>query len=287
MTWLIFAFLNALFESLKDVFSKKGLRYCDEYLVSWALWFFADLVLLPSLFFMPIPELNARFWWALAIGGTLNSICAVLYIKAIKLSDLSITLPIVTFTPIFLFITSPLIVGEFPSAIDFVGVMAIVTGAYFLNLKQRSLGYLAPFRALMAEKGPRLMLVVAFLWSIAANFDKVGLENSSPLFWVISLFSFISVALFPLVVYKSRNFTGKLRRGWRSLALMGLAFAIAVSCQMQAVSMTLVVQAIAIKRTSVLMGVLWGALFFKEKGITERFLGASIMILGVVVMSLF
>jgi uncharacterized membrane protein len=68
---------------------------------------------------------------------------------------------------------------------------------------------------------------------------------------------------------------------------MGLMFAIAVSCQMQAVSMTLVVQAIAIKRTSVLMGVLWGALFFKEKGITERFLGASIMILGVVVMSLF
>ncbi|MGZ7066894.1 MAG: hypothetical protein ACXVHT_01170 [Methanobacterium sp.] len=43
---------------------------------------------------------------------------------------------------------------------------------------------------------------------------------------------------------------------------------------------------IAIKRTSTIMSVLFGSLIFKEKGIKGRLLGAGIMVLGVILITL-
>lgn len=173
MLWFIFSFFTAFFESLKDVFSKKSLKNVDEYVVSWALRFFALPFLIPLLFFVDIPSLDNQFWTALLVSGSLNVIATILYMKAIKHSDLSITVPMVTFTPLFLLFTSPLIVGEFPSFFGLIGVLLIVLGSYTLNIKQRHEGYLVPFKALLKETGPKLMLLVAFIWSITSNFDKV------------------------------------------------------------------------------------------------------------------
>ena len=195
MLWFIFAFLTALFEATKDVLSKKSLKDIDEYVVAWSLPCFALPFLLPILLFTAIPPLGERFWLALVTGGTLYAFTLVLYMKALKSSDLSITVPMLTFTPLFLLITSPLMVGEFPGIFGLIGIFLIVTGSYLLNInhskKSRSQGYrnryFAPFKALLKEKGPRLMLVVAFIWSMTANIDKIGLQNSSPLFWVIAV----------------------------------------------------------------------------------------------------
>lgn len=40
MLWLIFAFLTAFFESLKDVTSKRGLQRFDEYVIAASLILF-------------------------------------------------------------------------------------------------------------------------------------------------------------------------------------------------------------------------------------------------------
>lgn len=287
MIWFLLAASTAFFESIKDALSKKSLQTSDEFVVAWALSFFTALFLLPLLFFLEVPVLGSQFGLALLVGATINTVSAILYIKAIKSSDLSITLPMIAFTPIFMIFTSPIIVGEWPSGFDCLGILFIVTGAYLLNLKEKSRGYLAPFKALMREKGPKLMLGVAFLWSISGNFDKVGVENSSPIFWAFSVFALISVLLLPVLLYKSRNPVQKIFKALPILGLMGFTYAIAVFCQMQALTLTLVVQVIAIKRTSVLMGVLWGKLFFNEKGLRERMSGSVTMILGVILMTLF
>ncbi|MCD6455565.1 MAG: EamA family transporter [Methanophagales archaeon] len=177
MLWFIFAFLTALFEATKDVLSKKSLKDIDEYVIAWSLPCFALPFLLPILLFTEIPPLGERFWLALVTGGTLYAFTLVLYMKALKSSDLSITVPMLTFTPLFLLITSPLMVGEFPGIFGLIGIFLIVTGSYLLNINKKSQGYFAPFKALLKEKGPRLMLVVAYNWSITAHVDKLGLQN--------------------------------------------------------------------------------------------------------------
>lgn len=285
--WAILSFLTAFFESTKDVFSKKVLNNVDEYVVAWSLRFFALPFLLPILFFTEIPKLGDKFLFALIIGGSLNIVATILYMRAIKLSDLSIATPMVTFTPLFLLITSPLIVKEFPSAFGIVGIFLIIVGSYMLNINKKSQGYLAPFKALMEQKGPKLMLLVAFIWSITSNFDKVGIQNSSPTFWLICINIFIAFFMFPIVLYKSRENLKKVKSNLKILVPIGLMGGLTLICQMEAISLTLVAYVIAIKRTSAIISVIFGCLIFKEKGIKERLAGAMVMVAGVLFITLF
>lgn len=281
MIWFVFAFLTAIFKSLKDVSSKNSLKTIDVYIVSWSLRFFALPFLLPLLFFIEIPILGNQFWMALFIGGSLNVITTILYMKAIKHSDLSITTPMVTFTPLFLLVTSPLILGEFPSFFGLIGVLLIVFGSYTLNIKQRHKGYFAPFQALLKEKGPKLMLLVAFIWSITSNFDKIGVQNSSPIFWTIAINAFIAMVLFPIMLYKSQQNMKQIHTNYKFLIPVGLFSALAIVFQMTAINLALVVYVISIVRTSAIMSVLFGHFIFKEKNVKERLLGAVIMVIGV------
>lgn len=286
MTWLILGIFTAFFEAIKDVFGKQNLKKSDEYVVAWSLSFFSVIFLTPWVIYTGIPELNTQFWISLLIGGSINAVTTLLYIKAIKVSDLSLTVPLVALTPLFMLLTSPLIVGEYPKFFDYIGILLIVAGSYLLNIKEKSQGYLAPFKALLNEPGPKFMLIVAFLWSITSNFDKIGVKNSSPIFWLFSLFGTMSILLLPILLHKTPNPGTKILKQLPMLATMGFFNAIGVLCQMQALTLTLVVQVIAIKRTSVLMGVLFGHFIFKEKDIQQRLLGAGIMILGVFFISL-
>ena len=286
MTWLILGIFTAFFEAVKDVFGKQNLKKSDEYVVAWSLAFFSVIFLTPWVIYTGIPALNSQFWFSLLIGGSINAVTTLLYIKAIKVSDLSLTVPLVALTPLFMLLTSPLIVGEYPKFFDYIGILLIVAGSYLLNIKEKSQGYLAPFKALLNEPGPKFMLIVAFLWSITSNFDKIGVKNSSPIFWLFSLFGTMTILLLPVLLQKTPNPSRKILKQLPMLATMGFFNAIGVLCQMQALTLTLVVQVIAIKRTSVLMGVLFGHFIFKEKDIQQRLLGAGIMILGVFFISL-
>ena len=286
MTWLILGIFTAFFEAVKDVFGKQNLKKSDEYVVAWSLAFFSVIFLTPWVIYTGIPALNTQFWISLLIGGSINAVTTLLYIKAIKVSDLSLTVPLVALTPLFMLLTSPLIVGEYPKFFDYIGILLIVAGSYLLNIKKKSQGYLAPFKALLNEPGPKFMLIVAFLWSITSNFDKIGVKNSSPIFWLFSLFGTMTILLLPVLLQKTPNPSRKIIKQLPMLAAMGFFNAVGVLCQMQALTLTLVVQVIAIKRTSVLMGVLFGHFIFKEKDIQQRLLGAGIMILGVFFISL-
>ena len=286
MTWLGLAILTAFFESLKDVFSKKSLSFLDEYLVACAGMAIAALSLLPILAIVGIPKLGPNFWLALTIGGSLNVVAYTLYVKAIRLADLSLMSPLSTLTPLFLLITSPLIVKEIPTIWDAFGVFLIVIGSYVLNLNAAADGFFGPLRSIFRNKGTRMMVMVAFIWSITSTFDKVGVMNSSPIFWAIVLFGFIALGILPLVILKSKNPIQGIRSHWRLLLAAGVANGIGVGCQMVAVGMVAVTQVIAVKRMSSLISVGFGYFVFGEKGIRERLLGAGIMVMGVVVMTI-
>ena len=311
--WLFFASLTALFEACKDATGKQSLKTLDEYSVLFGFMTVGVVLLCPVLWLLGgVPVLKPNFWWALLIGGSLNILAFTLYVRALKLADLSLTVPLVTLTPLFLLVTSPLIVQESPTGADGVGVVLLVVGSYVLNLKTldspqhggwwatkedrlsnrfsrvpalRDLRVLGPLVAMAGNPGSRLMLCVAFIWSITSNFDKIGVLNSSPLFWAFSLFSAIALGMLPFVLRQGRGFTPLVAQ-WQLLTVMGGFNAIAITSQMLALTMAPVAQVIAVKRMSALLSVLFGHFFFQEKGLRERLLGAAIMVTGVVIMAL-
>lgn len=281
MVWPLFAFLAALFSSLDSVFMKKSLKYMDEYLVAGAFRFFSFPFLLPLLFFIEIPALGGQFWFALLGWTSITTVAMILLMKALKHFELSLVIPMVAFTPLFLLLTSPLINNEFPSLLGIAGVLITVFGSYLLNIREKRNGYLAPLKALLSKRGPRLMLICAFLWSISSNFDKVGIQNSSVLFWPIATTITAAAVMLPIVLFKSKNSLGKIPTNWKTLLPMGIFSVLTLVFQMFALSLALVAYVISVKRVSAVMGVIWGRLFFKEKGIRDRLIGSVIMVLGV------
>jgi uncharacterized membrane protein len=238
------------------------------------------------LFLYPAPHIGSGLWFALVVSGTLNALGAVLYIKAIKISDISLVIPLISLTPLFLFITSPLIIGEWPSAVGSLGVVLIVAGSYVLNFKHRSDGYLAPLKAVYKEKGPRLMLLVALIWSISSNFDKIGVLNSSPMYWSAAIYLYLFAALAPLILWRSGDAITKSLKSWKVFLLIGLFAALTAVFQMSAMKLALVAYVISVKRLSIILCVLAGTLLFKENNLKERLLGSFLMLLGVILIAL-
>ncbi|MEO1763383.1 MAG: EamA family transporter [Cyanobacteria bacterium J06629_18] len=286
MTWFLFAISTAFLESVKDVFNKKTISQIDEYILVFSFNLLTAIISLPLLFFNEIPTFGNNYLYALIAIGFFNTIAFLLFFKAIKASDLSIVAPITTLSPIFLLITSPLLVGEFPNFIGILGIFIIVIGAYVLKFQDKTSGYLAPFKSLFKETGSRLMFGVVLVWSITANVDKIGVQNSSPILWTITAHLSVAVFILPIVFWKSKINIQNIKSNFRNLILIGFINTLAILCQMSALQLALVSFVIAVKRTSALFNVLWGWLIFKEKGIKERITGSIIMILGVVVITL-
>ncbi|OGH04037.1 MAG: hypothetical protein A2W22_00220 [Candidatus Levybacteria bacterium RBG_16_35_11] len=284
--WLPFSFLNAFFDSFTNVFAKRGLQKIDNLSVVWSHRFFGILILIPlAIATSSFKPVSFNFWPALIGSSIINTVTAILYAKAIKDSDLSLVLPIITLTPIFLLFTSPLILGEFPKTIGVVGIVFTVLGAYVLNFSQRKYGFFKPLISIVKESGPRLMLIIAFLWSISANLDKIAIKNSNPLLYAVSIVFVMLVLLTAILIFYKTSFKNIFRNS-RILAPIGVSAGLSTFFQFFALSLTIVPNVISVKRTSAIFSVFWGKLFFKEEKIKERLIGAIVMVLGVVLIAI-
>ena len=286
MSWIYFALLAALSESLKDLLSKQGLRSVSPQLAALAAGATPIPILLSIVLFTDsVPLLGPRYGWALLIGGTLNILALFQFMRALQSSDLSLAIPFVSFTPLFLLITSPFLVGDIPTTQDIVGIFCIVGGAYVLHIQSIHHGFLAPLFAIFREPGPRRMLSVAFIYSLTSNFDKIGVQNSSPLFWSLSISSVMTIGfVFLLRFLPGKNIAAPRPTTLVVLLLVGLFQTIGLLVHNTALSLGPVPSVIAIKRSSILFAVMWGWMFLKEKYVGERLIGAVLMMIGVVVL---
>lgn len=287
MNWFVLSCVTALTQAVKDAFLKKTLRTLDAGTVMLGYCLAASACLWLAVALGPGFSLSARFWPFLALGGVLGGVTYWLYGLALKAGDLSLTLPMLAFTPLFLLITSPLTVDEFPEPGGLCGIALVVAGAYVLNLRERRHGLLGPVKALVTNKGSRLMLAVAAIWSVGANVDKLGLAASSPLCWGASVYTATTLALAVGFVRKKGLGARLAGKGSWLFATAGFLEAVGIACQMQALPLTQVSYVIAVKRLSIVFGVLLGALVFREPDLRHRLPGAFLMVLGVFFIAVF
>jgi len=283
MHWFYFALLAAVSESLKNLCSKHGLRAVSPQLAALAASTTPIPLLLGMLLFTDaMPSLGPQYFPALLLGGTLNVLALFQFMRALQASDMSLAIPFVSFTPIFLLFTSPLLVGDMPNAQDMVGILCIVAGAYLLQIQSTDQGWLAPFKAIIHQPGPRRMLSVALIYSITSNFDKIGVQNSSPLFWSLSITSVMTVGFLLMLRFLPRpNIPTPSTNTLGILFAIGLFQALGLFFHNTALSVGSVPSVIAVKRSSILFAVIWGIMFLREERGKERLTGAALMVIGI------
>jgi drug/metabolite transporter (DMT)-like permease len=286
--WIPLTLFCAFSLATSDALTKKALSKHNEHLIAWLRLLLALPILLVPLFFIPVPPIGQEFYSAVLIALPLETAATLFYIRALKVSPLSLTLPFLAFTPVFLLVIPFLLLGERITLSGGIGIIFIATGSYTLNLSEARKGLLAPFRAIRRERGALYMIIVAFLYSITSTLGKKAISASSPLFFASCYFPAVVLLLTPFAIYYGREeLRGIVRNNaLKSALLPAFFYAIMLIAHMVAISMAPVAYMISIKRLSLLIGVFYGHLLFKEKGFRERPLGTVLMLVGVVLITL-
>ena len=283
--WLFLGLSSGFFHALQSMVSKKALEGLNHYIVAFAYAAFSLPYFLIALLWQDLAPLNFTFWWAAVATSILNVVAMVLLMKAIKIGELSLTMPFLLFTPLFLILTSKLMLGEFPGPMGIYGIILIVGGAYSLEMKKGQ-GVFGPFRAFLKNRGGQLVLLVAFIYAISSNLDKIIVQNSDPLTRNIIVLALMTLMLFLLVRFKSDQKLIEIKSKYKLLLVAGFFAAITLLAQMTALTLNMVPYIISLKRTSALFSVILGFIAFKERNVKPKLLGATLMVAGVLLISL-
>jgi len=287
MDWVLLSLASAFFLATSDALAKRAVQGENEYLVAWFRLLFTLPVLIITLVLTPWPELDKDFYTAFIIALPVELITIVLYVKALKLSPLSLTVPFLALTPVFLVSVSYVLLGEEVSPAGAAGILLIAAGGYILNIHTLGKGLWEPFRSIVREKGALLMIGVALLYSITSSMGKMAITHSSSLFFGATYFIALNIAFIPIAVWKGRSVLRDfVERGkFMSLIFPGLFYALMIITHMEAMKLTKVAYMISAKRTSLLISVLYGYYLFQEENIRGRFLGALLMFAGFVLVA--
>jgi drug/metabolite transporter (DMT)-like permease len=285
--WFWLALLCALSWAVVDALCKRALCEHGARAVLGARWWYALPPLAASLAFAPLPPLGPRFWLVIAVSAPLEVAAMFLYLKAIAVAPLSLTAPLLAWTPVFTTVFSALALRERPSAAGVVGVLLVAVGSWVLYAGEGGMG-LAPLRRLVSERGARLMFGVALIFSVTSALGKVGLRDSSAAFfgpaYVLALACCLAASA--LLRREGRAMLAELRPN-RWFVAIGIGVAAMTLLHFAALSRTQVAYMVAVKRSSLLASVVLGRVFFGETGLGSKLPGAALMLAGVVILGLY
>lgn len=287
--WVLCGLIAAFSLATSDALTKKAVGLHNEYLIGWLRLAISLPILWSTLLFTPVPRLDGDFFTAFFISLPLEVVATILYVKALKASPLSLTLPFLSLTPVFLILVPYIILGEEVSPSGALGVLGIAAGGYILNLGELRKGVWEPFLAIKREKGSMYMIIVSLIFAFTSSLGKRAIEHSSPLFFGTIYITALVLVLAPVALYRGRNELGLLFRNGavRSSILPGLFQAVMIISHMIGMGLTQVAYLISVKRLSLLIGVAYGYILFQEKGMRERIAGVALMLAGFLVIVLY
>ena len=287
--WIALSLLAAFSLATSDALTKKIITKDNEYVIAWLRVVYALPALVAAAVLSPHPSLDNTFLVAFCTALPLDILAILLYYKALRLSPLSLSLPFLSLTPVFLILFSSIIMGEAVSAAGAAGIALIALGGYSLNLSALRTGPLGPFRAVVNERGSLYMLAVALIYSITSTLGKLAVAHSSPAFFGATYYVALALCLLPVIMLRSdrKQFFSEIRVTARSVLLPGAFDSMHAVTHFFAVSMVNVAYMVSVKRSSLIIGSIYGFLLFGERNIRERMTGALLMFGGFVMIMVF
>jgi len=321
MLWILLALLGAVTNAAYFIIVKMYIATVDPRILTGIGFTLGGCLLFTVSALLGFPVIGPEFFPAVAITVILNILGLNLIFKALSSSDLSLSVPMLSFTPAILIGTSYIILHEVPSLPGFFGICIIVSGSYVLNISAEHEHFLDPVRSMIRSRGSWYMLIVAFLFATSINFDKIAMLNSDPFFSTALSVMSIGIAFLLISAYShkaGKRHTDLLAHTMvqgglpeltkpseppepseppaQALALKqfaGLSFLIGIFVSIEAASVTvaytlqIVPYVIAIKRLSIIFMVLYGTIVFSEGELGKRVMGAAIMVAGAVIILIF
>ena len=288
--WLAFALVSALFLGLYDVAKKQSLKENAVIPVLWFNTLFCSLLMLPfTLLSAKTGLLDGSIFYVPTAGWEMHRL---LMLKAFivlgswifgyfGMKHLPITLfgPINATRPIIVLLGGLLLFGERLNLYQWIGVIIAVISFYLLSLSGKKEGI-----DFVKNKWVFCVVMATILGAVSALFDKYLLGRFNNMF-VQAWSNFYQLALMTVILFTlwwpTRGHTTPFQWKWPIifiavfLTLADYAYFVSLA---QSASMVSIVS--VIRRSSVIVSFLCGALLFHEKNLRSKVIDLLLVLLG-------
>ena len=288
--WLGFALVSALFLGLYDVSKKQSLKDNAVIPVLWFNTLFCSLLMLPfTLLSWKTGVLDGSIFYVPTEGWELHRL---LMLKAFivlgswifgyfGMKHLPITLfgPINATRPIIVLLGGLLLFGERLNLYQWIGVIIAVISFYLLSVSGKKEGI-----TFYRNKWVFCVIMATLLGAVSALFDKYLLGRFNNMF-VQAWSNFYQLALMTVILFTlwwpTRKRTTPFQWKWPIifiavfLTLADYAYFVSLA---QSASMVSIVS--MIRRSSVIVSFLCGALLFREKNLRSKVIDLILVLLG-------
>lgn len=289
MIGILFAQGSAVLQATQNILNKKLVKQEEPLVVIWYTIFMSMFFLVPLVIISGVPWLGPLFFLFLGIRLLLDVFALSLYFHALRDGDVSLVIPLSTFSVVFSLISSSIINHEFPNYLGMIGIFVVIAGTYLLNFpsKERLKNFFLPFRLLFSNPSARLILLSALLYGIIYSVNKAGIAHSSTSFFTFSAAFGLLMCFSFILLYQKRGGVKELFKleKFKKFFPLGLLDGVKIFLFMLAVSYTFVAFADASDNTTAIYSTLLAGFIFKEK-IKQRMIPVFVMIVGVIIITI-
>jgi len=180
-----------------------------------------------------------------------------------------------------------LTIGERPNGLGVAGVVLSAAGVYLLNVRSARISPWAPLLVLFTDRGQRYTLLAAALYAPSVITIKQAILASNTAAGTFGAYFAASVIVTPIALRTSARHFRAVPQHWKEFAALGLFAALTTLSQGKAYTLTLSSYVEALKQIEILFAMAIGVLVFGEaRRVKESALGASVMLLGMVLLAL-
>lgn len=287
--WFFYALLGAFGKSYSGLLRKQMAGTISASMYMWVSYSLVLLILTPFIFasWEPLLEVVTQSFWAMFGAAASMMLATLLNMEALKREELSYTAPLNAFVPVFTLLIAAVFLRENPPAAGALGILAIIIGAYIVNLKPERVHWYEPLAHLVGSRGAQLSLGVAFGYAVNSVLMKL-ISNQGygefTIMYALTLFGWVMLAYVPFTHHN------ELRLAYKSNKLILLAAAISSFASsffhILAIAGTYASYAVSIRRFEMPLSVLLGWKYLRETNIRNKLIGCVFMIAGAVIMAL-
>lgn len=278
MSWILFAFLSAFATAASTLLTKAFSKSHQILQVYWISSVFCGLPILYSLSnTATLPILYGKYIWYLLGSAALNTVALVLFMQAIRRTDVSVIAPLTCLFPVFSLLTVTLFTSDQLSLLGGVGVCLAAFGVYITALSEKQ-SWTFPFQMLRTDYGAKRVVFVTLLWSLSVTLDKQAIGVVDPILWVACLSTLVQLNLGLLYLIKKPIPLEPLSaRLLRDCGLLGLASATADISYFLALRSANASYVVALRQSNIIFVVLFGIFVLREGNRRTRLIGAGVL----------
>ncbi len=130
---IIFLIIRIISNPIANMYQKKLSENVSSSVINFYTYLILSIICIPFCSkYMHFSSYNKEVWLSVIIAGLMCALGTVFLIKAVNKGELSVIGPINSYKSIIGLISGFILLKELPSFIDFIGILLIITGSYFI-----------------------------------------------------------------------------------------------------------------------------------------------------------